>query len=423
MKHTFFLLLICGALCLCACRMSAPKPSGTAETTDPAGADASGSVTDEDSRLREAVITLMKESADQQDPGSLFSDFAGDYEISGISTGIYGERVRSIKRKGAVSYVSADGVNYYGVEAAGNVFYAADRDGKSKVVEHFTAQEVPAGMSTIFVPFGIDTGVLTGGMEDERIDLTPQMLTVSADKQTVTFSRQYIDELAKQICEGLGYNDAQTAAFLRDYKGSGVYAAATNTVTFELERKDAALGNIRQVTRYSVGKNRTVNAYSLMEYSNPALGITTPLRTELDYRDVVYRDGAPVSATIQVKTTTDVSFYDGYAQDAVYISATQTIDTTFVLDCTNAARPKAAATSVQLLTEAYRGESSTYKTVLRLSVDPGSSGTKLDFTEQRDGDTVTTLKATGLTFATPSAFPTVPGRVTSCITAYIEKEM
>jgi len=158
-----------------------------------------------------------------------------------------------------------------------------------------------------------------------------------------------------------------------------------------------------------------------MEYSNPSLGIKTPVKSEVDYRNVVYKDDLPVSATIQVYSFSDASYYDGNYQGAPYISATNTTKVTFTLDCSNTDAPKGVAVSEKTMKESYQGESWTNKTTLNLSVDYGKATSQFAFTERRDGETITSLQANKVTFATPASFSAVPQRVTNCITNYVNK--
>ena len=418
-KFLSFLLIICFLFFVCSCDSKKDSdPSNSKDTiTD---SDKSENIVDEETKIKTTILKLMEDSDKQEDPASLFSYFDGDYEISNFTSS--NEGIKTIKRKNAVSHIATNGVQYYGVEAAGFLFYAADYSGQSEVIEVIPLQADMSQKSTIFTAFGIDTGAIYGyEAEDEPIELTAEMLTVSEDKKTCDFSKQYVDEIAKLLCETLGYTESQINTFLNKYQGSGVYSVEENKITFEIKFKDSSLGNIHQISSYSVDKDQKVNAYSYMEYSNPSLGIKTPVKSEVDYKNVVYKDNLPVSATIQVSSVSDASYYDGNYQGAPYISATNTTTSTFTLDCSNTDAPKAVAVSEKTMKESYQGESWTNKTTLNLSVDFGKSKSQFTFTERLDGETITSLKANKVTFATPASFPAVPQRVTNCITNYANK--
>lgn len=406
---TIVLIVFC-LFFICSCQ---EKPSSD-------GSNNNGGTLSEGEQIKETVLALMNQSEKQQDPSTLFSYFDGDYEISNFTSS--GEGIQSIKRKNAVSLVTASGMKYYGVEAAGMLFYAADVDGRAEVIGIVPLQADMSEKSTIFTAFGIDTGAVYGvEAEDDVIELTKDMLTVSEDNKTCTFSKAYIDEMAKMICESMGYSKTQTDRFLEKYTGSGVYSVSENKITFEIKCKDTTLGNVHQITRYSEDDDQKVNVYSYMEYSNPSLGIKKPVIVEIDYKDVVYSDSLPVSATIVVKTSSESGYYDGNYQGAPYITVNSTIKTTFTLDCSDGDNPKGIAAQETTRKESYQGESWTNKTTLNLSVDLGKSSSQFVFSEKRDGDTITSLKANKVTFSTPTSFPAVPQRITDTITNYINK--
>lgn len=412
-----FLLLVCSCNSLQTTDSQESTTDSQESTTDP---NKSENTVDKESEIKQTVLKLMQDSEKQEDPASLFSYFDGDYEISNFTKSM--DAIKTIKRKNAVSIVSASGLDYYGVEAAGFLFYVADHNLGSEVIGVLPLQTDMSHKSTIFTAFGIDTGALYGiEAEEDDIELTEDMLTVSEDKATCTFSKNYLDEMAAFLCESLGYAESQTNAFLNKYTGSGVYSVSDNKITFEIKLQDTSLGNIHQISSYSVDKNGKVNAYSFMEYSNPSLGMNTPVKAEISYKDVVYNDNKPISATIQVNSVADTSYQDGNYYGAPYITSTTTTKMTFTLDCSNADAPKGVAVSEKTSTESYQGESWTTKSTVNLSVDLSKSSSQFVHTEKRDGEIVSELKANKVTFATPSSFPAVPQRVTNCITNYIYK--
>ena len=407
MKHLLKLglcVLLSLSLLLSACN----KPS-----------EEDGPLTADDVKAR--VIKLMTESNERQDPSTLFSFFDGDFSVSDITGKTeHGETIRSIKRKGAVTQVSTSIMTYYGVEAAGFLFYADDYQGEAGVYRVLPLDADAAELSTIFTVFGIDTSAFCGGDSDDTMPtLSPDMLTVSEDLSTCTFSKDYIDTIAREICEAMSYNAAQTADFLKKYQGSGTYSVAENKLSFEISLNDRALGNLHQLSTVSVDAEGRVSTTALMEYSNPSKGIAVPIVSEVSFRDVVYREGVPVSATISLRSTADVSYSEGsYPHGPYLITATEEVNSTFVLDCTNPSAPKATATSKKVRVESCEGDSMTTTQLLSLSIDQSSS-THLTFSEIFNGHPDASMTAGRLEFATPASFPTVPSRVTNAITKYI----
>lgn len=411
-KFYIYILIFCFVFLACSCVNNDNSRLPDASENDQGTAEVNS--------IKESVLKLMSDSESQQDPAILFSHFDGDFEISGFTSSM--DNIKNIKRKNAVTVVSAANLQYYGVEAAGFLFYAADFRGESEVIGVFSLQNDAPQTSTVFTAFGIDTGVVyTNDSNEEPIELTAEMLTVSEDEKTCTFSKQYVDQLATVICDALGYTESQKDTFMEKYQGSGVYSVEENKITFEIKLEDNSLGNITQITSYSVDADQNVNAYSLMEYSNPSLGINTPTKVEIHYQNVVYQDDLPVSATISVNCVSDASYYDGNYQGAPYITATDTINATYTLDCSDQACPKGSALYEKTTESSFKSEKWTNKTTLRMSVDLSKSSAQFSFTEISDGETVNTLKANKVVFATPSGFPAVPQRVTNSITNYINK--
>ena len=370
----------------------------------------------EEDKIKNAVLDLMKTSESQKDPTDLFAHFAGDFQIT-IFTSLQ-DGIKSIKRREAVTLVDAGSLCYYGIEAAGNLFYAADYAGEAEVITSFPLSADASAASTIFTVFGIDTSALytAEAVESEPEMLTADMLTVSADKSTCEFSKSYIDTIAKELCETMGFTDAVTISFMNKYTGSGIYSVAENKFTFDIQIKDNQIGSIHQIIKYAIDDEGKTYVYSYMEYSNASLGITTPIIAEIECKDVVYKDNTPISATIKLKNNSSSSFRDG----GVTVKLVDSNETTFILDCTDLASRSATAACKKKRVETAMGESTTYNFTYSMSLDLGKSTSQFQFTEKQGNETITSIKANKVTFATSSAIVT-PQRVTNKITSYIDK--
>lgn len=383
------------------------------ENTNPSVED--GTLSEED-KIKNTVLDLMKTSESQKDPTDLFAHFAGDFQITKFTSSQDG--IKSIKRKEAVTLVEAGSLSYYCIEAAGNMFYAADYAGEAEVVGCIPLSADASAASTIFTVFGIDTGALytAEAVEDEPEELTADMLTVSDDKSTCEFSKSYVDTIAKELCKTMGFTNAVTTSFMKKYTGSGIYSVAENKVTFDIQIKDNQIGSIHQIIKYAIDDEGKTYVYSYMEYSNASLGITTPIVSEIECKDVIYRDNTPISATIKMKNNSESSFRDG----GVTVKLVDNNETTFKLDCTDLASRSATATYKKKRTETAMGETSTYNYTYSLSLDLGKSSSQFQFTEKEGNETLTSIKANRVTFATSPAIVT-PQRVLNKITSYIDK--
>ena len=384
-------------------------------TQEPNNSDPSGEddILSEEDKIKNAVLDLMKTSESQKDPTDLFAHFAGDFQITNFTSSQDG--IKSIKRREAVTLVDANSLKYYGIEAAGYLFYAADYAGEAEVVGSIPLSADASAASTIFTVFGIDTSALYTGeaVESEPETLTADMLTVSDDKSTCEFSKSYIDTIAKELCETMGFTDAITTSFMSKYTGSGIYSVAENKFTFDIRIKDNQIGSIHQIIKYAIDDDGKTYVYSYMEYSNAS---STPIVAEIECKDVIYRDNTPISATIKLKNSSESSFREGN----VTIKIVENNETTFKLDCTDLASRSATATHKIKHTVTEMGESSIYNYTYSLSLDLGKSTSQFQFTEKEDNETLTSVKANKVTFATSPAIVT-PQRVTNKITSYIDK--
>ena len=369
-----------------------------------------------DEKIKNAVLDLMQKSETQKDPTELFAHFAGDFQITNFTSSQDG--IKSIKRKQAVTLVDAASLRYYGIEAAGHMFYAADYAQEAEVIGVFSLAADASQASTIFTVFGIDSSALYTATTDnsETIALTADMLTVDDNKEFCQFDKAYVDAIAEELCETMGFTGTEKSSFMNKYVGSGIYSVAENKVTFEIQIKDNQIGSIHQIIKYAMDNEDKAYAYSYMEYSNASLGISTPIIAEIECKDVVYRENDPISATIKLKNSSESSFRDG----GVTVKLVDNIETNFQLDCTNLDSRSATAICKKKRTETAMGESSTYNYTFSLSLDLGKTTSQFQFTEKQNNETTNSVKANKVSFSTSPAIVT-PQRVTNEITAYINK--
>ncbi len=368
----------------------------------------------EEEIIKQNVIQLIEESENQKDPGYLFSYFDGDYEITNITDSK--QYVQSMKRKDDVTHVSLRDSQYFGIESSGYLFYVSDKNENTKVQTPIPLPSSNMRYSTIFNSFGFDTSALYGEETTSKpFKITTEMLTVSADKKSCSFSDVYLDVMAKDICSSLGYSANQTKTILEKYQGSGIYTVEDNKVTFEFEFQDQTLGNVKSISSYSVDKEQKVNIYSFVEVTDPKSTTSIPTIIEVDSKNVVYKDNKPVSATFQVKTTLDESYYDYIQSPEYFVNLAVTRDTTFNIDCTNPDTPKAIVKSTKNIKEIYKGRTWTESFNYSLTIDLSRPATQLTY--MRNSEVV--LKADKVKFSSPETIPSVPKRVKDAVTIFI----
>ena len=169
------------------------------------------------------VLDLMKMSESQKEPTDLFAHFSGDFQITNFTSSQDG--IKSIKRKEEVTLVDAGPLSYYGIEAAGYMFYAADYAQEAEVIGGLSLSADDSKASTIFTFFEIDTSALYTSTTDsaETKALTADMLSVTEDKAYCQFDKAYIDTLAEVLCETMGFTGSTKSSFMNKYTGSGTY--------------------------------------------------------------------------------------------------------------------------------------------------------------------------------------------------------
>ena len=388
--------------------------------------DESTAVTEnEENEVISSALNLMKTAEEYEAPETMFKHFTGDFEISGFSgNSAFSGIPQSVKRKEDVTYIPTSGLNFYGVEAAGFVFYAVDSRGQAMFSNAVQLSDDIPDKSTVFTVFGIDTSVIYGADDESKsTKLTSDMLTLNDDGKSCTFAKSYINGIARDICSSMGFTDEQTKTFLRKYEGVGTYSLEDNKITFEISLDESTLGKIKQTTSFSKSDDGKITSYTFMEYSNPSLGITEPVTSEITYKDITYKDNKPISGIITLKSEKDASYYDGVYQDKVYIKCIQKDDMTFQLDVSDESAPKASVSYKKISNESYQNERYTTSDEFNVTINSGKRTPAFTFTQKSNGNVDVSLSADKIKFGTPSSFPAVPQRVTDTITNYILEEL
>ena len=366
-------------------------------------------------KVRQKLLTLVNTTESYEDPFSMLGSFDGDFSISGIASNSSG--IESIKRKNGVIEVASSYVDYWGFEDEEYLYWVSYYDNQALVDYALPLDSDVGEKSTVFTTFGIDTSSLWGTTSDETeidLEITADMITVSDDLSSCTLSREYLDEFSKIVCEAV-YTEEQTAKFLSEYTGSGVYSVSNNELAIEIEIDDPELGKLRAVEKQSIDDAQKVSVFMYMSYSNESIGITEPIVMEVSVEDCAFRDGNPVSGTFKRKQQAP-SFY----QDGSYIiSVLTTENITCTIDISDAAKPKADVTLNRVIKETYQGNSSTFTTGIEVKIDQSKSSSQFKFTEKQNGYVEKSFIANKINFATPSSFPAVPSKVSDEISLYI----
>lgn len=347
----------------------------------------------EEESIIQTAVDFLNQTETIESPGALFSHFDGDFQISEFKPNSE-NNITGIKRSGAVTRIEYPFKDIYAIESQGHMFYAADYH---DTLSEFT-YEVPLSAdapdhSTIFNVFGMDTSEVYNGNETDKKPyvFTADMLTLSEDKTYCTVSKDYLDYLADTVCQELKLTDAQKRVFMENYTGTGTYRTSPNQAVFEISFSDDSIGNVKKYISVSIDTDGKFNAISRVEHDK-----NVKMINEIEFKDAIYVDGKPVSATIIKKYAFGVSSF-------------HTIKTTtFNIDCTNPQTPKCTAL--------YDFD----ELECKLIIDPTSKS--YQFTYLKGGATIgvfDSITAKKITFDKTDKFPAVPQRVTDVITSYI----
>ena len=326
------------SLSLSACNMGkSPADSENQEiTTLPAVTDATPQedpLKAEKDAVKDQVMDIMAEDG-TQNPSLLFEKFCGDYTIPGFeASNDYAASLRRIYQKDGVTVQEfKDGTAFYSFVRKNHAFTVLYRE---KDNSYEVARMVPLSgthVPSIFSDYDISIeGFYSPDSQDPPKDpeLTRDMLTVSDDLKTCTFSMEYMRSVAEILCESLGYTKEQTTAFMNGFLGSGVYNVQTNTVTFILEGVLEGLGQTKITVTHSKDADGA-DTTTKLEYTQNANGMTIPTTQEISILDVQYEGDRPVSAFFVSRTivsgakmSVDGVVYTVDSSDVTNISITQ----------------------------------------------------------------------------------------------------
>ena len=255
-------------------------------------------------QVKQKVLAIMAED-DKESPTSLFEFFCGDYSIGFVAdNNDFGASVNRIWQKDGVTAIEyKDGRTEYTLVRNGYQFKLVSREGNTEVTSVAAVTNPDKYVPSIFADFSIDISAIYSGAEDQTdVDdppLSEDMLTVSEDLKTCTFSDEYMASVTDMLLTEMDYSEEDKVAFLAEYSGSGVYTAEDNSVVFIIKGKEKTLGDMTITVSYVQDDKNGYSMSTKMEYTITAEGISIPTSNELIIRDVKYDGNTPVSATVE----------------------------------------------------------------------------------------------------------------------------
>lgn len=249
---------------------------------------------DKKNAIKDQVIVFMADDVENNDPYAMFEQFLGDYYVTDFS-GIYQDSkpYNSIYHKDGVSVIDrTDGVSYQ-ISAPNEIVTVQMQGGKLTVTDR-TAVESPP-IPSIFTDFGFD--ISTVYSKDDSIDftepqLTADMLTVSDDLLTCTFSDEYLDSIATLFGESMDLDEAGCKAFVNSCTTSGSYSVEDKQAVFIISGDTDEMGKITVTLTLTHNPQRQDYSTSMkVEFTQDVEGTPVAITNELTIEDERYAGG------------------------------------------------------------------------------------------------------------------------------------
>ncbi|MBO5845578.1 MAG: hypothetical protein J6Q77_02915 [Clostridia bacterium] len=318
---------------------------------------------------KQIKATVMAEmNSDQnvsvQSPDEIFKTFMGDFTIESPSTtGSMRKDIKRIYLKDGVygiEYISGD-PSYEAIYKGYLFSLSKDNTGRVSLVGYTQlGEEDYKSTPSIFEYLDIDISFSGSSDETEAPKdiptLTEDMLTVSEDRSTCTFSADYMNQFAKVFFDIM---DSATDEESNIIEATGVYKVTENTYEFVVAGVSKSFEYRRITINYSNSEENGPNLYMKMEFPVRSNGMTLPTVAEVSMKDITYVDNKPVKATIESKYS--VSDAKGKIQGLDYSMNLET-SSCFTLDITNEASPKLTGKVTNNQTVSVDGNTDTTKT-------------------------------------------------------------
>ena len=376
---------------------------------------------------KQIKATVMAEMNSDQDgsvqsPYEIFEAFLGDFTIeSPTTTGSLSDDIKRAYLKDGVYVVEHNSgeVSYESVYEGYLFSLKKERSGKISVVGCTQLGEDYKNPPSVLEYLAIDiSSVYPSASSDETEalkdipTLTEDMLTVSKDRSTCTFSADYMNQLAKVLFDVMNSDSDEETDVI---EATGVYKVTENAYEFVIAGVSKSFEYRRITINFSNSEENGINVYMKMEFPVSSNGMTLPTVAEMSVKDITYVDNKPVKATIESKYT--VSEAKGKIQGYDYTVNSKS-SSCFTLDITNEASPKLTGTITNDQTVTVDGETNTHKSEKSIECvfsDGADSMLKFSQTVVSNGDTThVSMKSSNLKRGAPEGV-SIPNTVHSLI--------
>ncbi len=382
------LLIFVLALIVCLSFASCFEASNVSNDTTDTSLETADPNAEEKQLIKEELMKILNDdeaSEEMESPIDLFDSFIGDYQITEFpEKSWYGSSVKSVWQKDGVTVIEyRDGHKEYSlVKDIYHFLFTANGD----TYELESVQYVDEGhVPSIYDDFGISIGGLYG--ESEKTILPPvlkeDMIVVSDDLVTCTFTSEYLDELVKWFSRSMDVSVIDS----KDWKCNGSYDVEGKKVKFEITGNTEETGDFKMEISFS---DKSGEMTMSLECSPVTDGAVVPMTTEMTIKDVVYDGSKAQSATIDYKI--DIKNAEVIVEDVKYSMDSTTISCFYF----NLATNSMSATTNSKVVVSNNGQKQKQSSQVTLSVVGGTF--KCDM---KSGGSSSTINGEGVVFGTP----------------------
>lgn len=267
--------------------------------------------------ILDSVIFLMED--DTYDTDNVVSKFFGDFVLDGF--GSASEPISKIYKVDdflVVEYKDGD-VVYQTVKDS--CLYTVQRSAKTNellVDEEEYPYDCPL---SIFGAFGIDMSMV---YSTEDVELTEEFpvatydsLTVSEDQKSVTFSEDYLKQLARSLVSSFEPEDGEMQKFLSGMSASGVFSVLDQSIKFTIEGTLESFGDITCEVTMSFRDKKPYSVKGVVSLTTESEGIPMIITQENEIHNMIYdRNDELISLRVINRSTEEYQYnYDGVAVD------------------------------------------------------------------------------------------------------------
>jgi len=283
----------------------------TTDKNDSQDDDHDGEISAKDKEIMDEVISLMED--DTYDTDAFIAEFFGDFSIGRFDSGNNQDanlsKMYKIGDVLAVENQKAGETTYQIVVDSKLCSVYRTNDGAKLHLESSTDYPYEYPLS-IFTAFGVDMSLVYSTEESPKDEpkLTYDSLSVSKDKKTVTFSKDYLKDVAEYLMSSLEPSDKQMKDFLADAKLSGSFDVERQLATTVIEGKMDEIGDVKIEAGFEFKDQKPISLLSAFTLTADVDGVPVTTTQENIVRNITYENDKIISLTVENRNTTSSKY-------------------------------------------------------------------------------------------------------------------